>query len=222
MSKKRNKTKEQQRIKAQQTAQAEAAKKSSSFTKVSLVVLVVAMIISAVLFLNTSRHATDEELSALKSDETVQAHSINNNAICLEAQNAKAGVIFYPGERIQVESYAPLMHELASRGITCVLEPMPFNIASFRKSAADDVQEALPNIKNWYMAGHSLGGSVATDYANKHADAYNGIILLSPNKQVNSTLPILDIDYDLEDQTTQNATVVKQIEAFISETATSK
>lgn len=221
MSRKRNKSKAQERTKAQQTAQAAEAKKSTvSFMAITYAVLAVVLIGGALFLLNSGRNATDEELEALKPSETVQVHSINNNAICFEAQDAKAGVIFYPGERTQAEAYAPLLHELASKGITCVLEPMPFNIPLLRADAANGVQEALPNITNWYMAGHSIGGSVAIDYANDHADAFAGVITLGSvesTKETKDSLRALSMVFEMDNQMAQKAEIAKQVDAFVSE-----
>lgn len=164
--------------KAIKAAQAAEAKRRRFRVLDVLLILVLLVLFCGVVYVNMYSKATDEALDALKGDDTVQVHSINGNAICFEAANPKAGIIFYPGAKVQAEAYAPLLHQLAAKGYTCVLEPMPFNIAMLKKNAADGVQEALPDIKNWYMAGHSMGGFVAANYADDHEDAFQGIILL--------------------------------------------
>jgi pimeloyl-ACP methyl ester carboxylesterase len=45
-------------------------------------------------------------------------------------------------------------------------------------SAADEVMQAYPDIRIWYMSGHSLGGAMAGRYAGRHADRIRGLILM--------------------------------------------
>jgi len=41
------------------------------------------------------------------------------------------GLIIYPGGRVDPRSYAPLAHDIASRGYMTVIVPMPLNLAVF-------------------------------------------------------------------------------------------
>lgn len=56
------------------------------------------------------------------------------------------------------------MESLAQKGILCVLVRMPFNLAVFDVNAADGIREMFPEITDWYIGGHSLGGSMAAAY----------------------------------------------------------
>lgn len=94
------------------------------------------------------------------------------------AKDALAGVIFYPGGKVEARAYAPLMAELALRGITSVLVEMPCNLAVLDMNAADGIPDEFPDIENWYMVGHSLGGSMAASYVAGHKDEMSGLILL--------------------------------------------
>jgi len=73
----------------------------------------------------------------------------------------------------------PLLEKIKqSAGITCILVKMPFNLAIFDANAANNIIGQFPEIKNWYIAGHSMGGAMASDYASKHQDKIKGLILL--------------------------------------------
>ena len=66
---------------------------------------------------------------------------------------------------------------------------MPLNLAVLNPNAALKIIENYPDIKNWYVGGHSLGGSMAASFASSHPDKIKGLILLasySTNK-LNST-----------------------------------
>lgn len=45
--------------------------------------------------------------------------------------------------------------------------------------AADGIADSYPEIEQWYMAGHSLGGSMAASYVGAHAEIFDGLILLA-------------------------------------------
>lgn len=88
------------------------------------------------------------------------------------------GLIFYPGGKVEALAYMPLMMQFAEHGLTCVLIEMPLNLAVFDVNAADEVFEQLPNIEEWYLAGHSLGGAMASSYIEKNYNQFEGLILL--------------------------------------------
>ena len=89
-----------------------------------------------------------------------------------------AGLIFYPGGKVEHTAYTPLMEALASEGILCVLVEMPFRLAVLDMNAAKGVPEAFPEVERWYMGGHSLGGSMAASYLASHTEDFAGLILL--------------------------------------------
>ena len=117
-------------------------------------------------------------------------------------KEAFAGLIFYPGGKVAVEAYAPLMKSLAEEGITCVLLEMPLNLAVLDSNAAEGIDEILPNVERWYVGGHSLGGAMAASYAAEHVEEVEGLILLaaySTKDLTNSGLDVISI-YGSEDQ----------------------
>ena len=88
------------------------------------------------------------------------------------------GIVFYPGAKVEAEAYLPLLDRIRQTGVTCVLVHMPFNMAIFDPGAAQDVFPLFPQIEHWYVAGHSMGGAMASDFASKHPDEVDGLILL--------------------------------------------
>ena len=98
--------------------------------------------------------------------------------IVFEPEGATKGLIFYPGGKVEYTAYIPLMQVCAEEGILCVLVEMPFNLAVLDVNAADGIQKEYPEIENWYIGGHSLGGSMAATYIADNTDDYEGLILL--------------------------------------------
>ena len=109
---------------------------------------------------------------------SVSKQTLENNTIIYSPENPTTGLIFYPGGKVEHTAYAPLMEACASEGILCVLIEMPFHLAVFDINAADGIQEQYPNIENWYIGGHSLGGSMAASYLADNIEDYTGLILL--------------------------------------------
>ncbi len=87
------------------------------------------------------------------------------------------GLIIYPGARVTARAYAPTAHAAADAGYLAVIVPMPSNMAIFAPSRADEVIAAHPEIKHWAIAGHSLGGSMAAQYAHADPAKVQGLIL---------------------------------------------
>jgi hypothetical protein len=107
-------------------------------------------------------------------------------------------LIFYPGGKVEAIAYIPLLEQIANRGITCILVEMPFNLAVFNINAADSVYAQYPEIEKWYIAGHSLGGAMASSYMADNSEKVNGLILLGAYPVNDAVVPTLAI-YGSED-----------------------
>lgn len=87
-------------------------------------------------------------------------------------------IIFYPGAKVEAEAYLPLLDQIRQTGVTCMLVHMPFRMAIFDADAAEEVIVRFPEIQHWYIAGHSMGGAMASKFASDHPDLVDGLILM--------------------------------------------
>lgn len=87
------------------------------------------------------------------------------------------GFIFYPGGRVDERAYAPAAHAIAAAGYLVVVPAMPLHLAVFAPERAAEIQAAFPQVKKWVLGGHSLGGSMAAQYAYEHPDRVQGLVL---------------------------------------------
>ena len=94
-------------------------------------------------------------------------------------EDPQAGLIFYPGGKVEYTAYVPLMADLAQEGFLCVLVKMPLNLAVLNVNAAAGIPETYPQIEGWFIAGHSLGGAMAASYAAGHTEQLDGLVLLA-------------------------------------------
>ena len=146
-------------------------------------------------------HADETALEAM-SDQTdgIQIEQ-DRNVIWFIPEKPTTGLIFYPGGKVEHSAYAPLLRACAEQGILCALVQMPGNLAVLDANAADGLQQVHPEITAWYIAGHSLGGAMAANYAATHYEDYDGLILLAAysTKDLNRTnLRVLSV-YGSED-----------------------
>lgn len=133
-------------------------------------------------------HADETALAAMayQAADQIQIEQ-DGDVTWFVPEEPSAGLVFYPGGKVEHTAYAPLLRACAERGILCALIRMPCNLAVFNVNGADGVQEQFPDLEHWYIAGHSLGGAMAASYASSHADELDGLILLAAYSTKNLT-----------------------------------
>lgn len=124
-----------------------------------------------------ARSPMPEALSSLETDEYVSIALDPWITFIPVAEAPSTGLIFYPGGLVEAEAYAPAARAIAKAGYLVVITPMPFNLAVLDSSAAADVITAHPEIENWAIGGHSLGGSMGASFADKNPDQISGLAL---------------------------------------------
>lgn len=145
-------------------------------------VILVLAIAGCAWYVSDFYHADEEALAAVADEDGtadgVTVRELADGSIVFDAGEPRAGLIFYPGGKVEPEAYAPLLIRLAQQGTTCVLVKPLFNLAVLDMDAADGIAAQFPDIGTWLLAGHSLGGVAASDYLSRHKQEYAGIILL--------------------------------------------
>lgn len=111
-------------------------------------------------------------------DDAGAAISENDSSISVGDASSEYGVVLYPGAKVDAHAYVPLACKLADRGIYCVIAKMPFNLAIFNTAAADGLLADAPQVQHWWLAGHSLGGAMGSQYVSKNAQKFEGIAFL--------------------------------------------
>lgn len=145
-------------------------------TLISIFTLIIVSVVGFLIWASDYYHAEDVAVATMQSDSSIKV--IDNLTIVSPGSQRDTGIIFYPGAKVEAIAYLPLLEKLKGEGYTCVLVKMPFNMAIFDVNAADKIFNKLPYIKHWYISGHSMGGAMASDYASKHQDKVEGLILM--------------------------------------------
>ena len=154
-------------------------KKTRLWWRVALGVAVffIALVAGFVIWGDTPAKPMPEALAALQSDGRVTVQTDRWLTFQPLVATPVTGFIFYPGGRVDSRAYAPEAHAIAAQGILVVIVPMPLNLAVFDPNAAAAVIAAYPEIRHWVVGGHSLGGSMAANYAHSHQDQVAGLVL---------------------------------------------
>ena len=148
------------------------------------------------LYLSDYRSADADAIAAFTHPEGfVEAVTEADNRIVFTPyEGTDTAVIFYPGAKVRYDAYSVIAEKLAENGIMCILVDMPMNLAILNAEAAEDVKEAHPEIKHWYIAGHSMGGLAAGSCAAEYEDEYDGLIVIASRIKEDfsgSELPVL-------------------------------
>lgn len=103
-----------------------------------------------------------------EAEAAAEAGTIRDGVLVFEAEGAApVGLIIYPGARIRPESYAPQGQELAAMGVPVFIPALTLNLAILDQEAAIPIIEGNPEIEQWVIAGHSLGGAMAARLADR-------------------------------------------------------
>lgn len=172
-------------------------KRAGYLILIVLLSLVVFLAVAFFVYVSDYRHADETALALLDSASIRQQGNLT--ILTPDAgSDTGAGLIFYPGGKVEETAYLQLLERIRAGGVTVALVKMPYRLAVFDTKAADDVYAALPAVSRWYLGGHSLGGAMASSYVNGNESKLAGLILLGAYPINDSPIPTLCI-YGSED-----------------------
>ena len=162
------------------------------FIPTSSILLIICFVLTYLAF---NYKATDNARSYLKSDEVVRLN-INQHWYHFDYEESNdTAIIFYCGAKVDPVAYSPLCSDIAHMGVDVYIIKMPLYFPLFKINAANNlVKSGIYN--NYYLMGHSLGGTTAGLYlANSNDSSLEGIIFLAsyPNKKLNDSYKCLSI-----------------------------
>ncbi len=169
-------------------------KRSVKRVSVFFLLLIFIIGISCISYVSDYYHASEDAYEAVSNpSDGINVKEKEDTYIAFIPKEPKAGIIFYPGGKVQYEAYAPLMEKCAENGILSVVLHVPWNLAILDRNAADGYKEMFPDVKKWYIGGHSLGGVVAAMYAKAHEGEYGGLIFLASYPSVDLSKTDIDV-----------------------------
>lgn len=145
---------------------------------ITLIIVIILAIAAFVVWANTPPAPMPAALQALQSDTQVTVETDPWITFVPDGAPATTGFIFYPGGRVDAQSYAPPLRQIAEMGFLVIVVPMPLNLAFLGQNNADAVIDAYGDqIEHWAIGGHSLGGAMAARFAHDHPDTIEALVL---------------------------------------------
>ena len=146
-----------------------------------LIIVAIGLAVLAVAFVAYSRLATaapeQQALDALVTDGVVEVQTGEWYVYAPATTTPQTGLVFYPGGYVDPRAYAPAARDIAAAGYLVVVPTMPLNLAIFGVNEAAGIIEAFPEIEQWAVGGHSLGGAMAAQFAADHLATVDGLVL---------------------------------------------
>ena len=141
----------------------------------ALAVVIGTVVIGFLIWALNPLEASPEALAALESDANVTVTEGNYVTFMPANSQPTQAFVFYPGGRVDHRAYAVPLRKIAEQGVLVILLPVRLNLAFFEIDAADKAIPDFPEIRDWVVGGHSLGGVAASLYA-KENDDLDGIV----------------------------------------------
>ena len=158
----------------------------------SPIILIGISIIYFIFWTNSYYKATDETLAVFQSDTNITIES-GKYITFTPKVTTDTGFIFYPGGKVEEEAYATFCKRIAKEGYKVVIVPMPLKLAVLGGNRANNVIGDYPEIKNWAIGGHSLGGVMAANFAYKNPSSIKALILYASYPQDSNNMSTQDI-----------------------------
>ncbi|HEO3027853.1 TPA: alpha/beta hydrolase [Streptococcus agalactiae] len=145
-------------------------KRHSIFLWLTTSILAILMAVGMTIYFNTY------QASPLARRIAKTATNHKNYLLFRSKGMVKANIIFYQGALVEEEAYSQLARDLADKGYNTYILKTPLNLPVLSPHKAKTIinQNHLTNV---YLAGHSLGGVVASQ--NAKVAPVRGLILLA-------------------------------------------
>jgi len=141
------------------------------------VIIILILCILCIWYVNDYYRSDVSVENYLQGSDTVTVTEIEDGLL-LDGAGTDVALIFYPGAKVEYTAYVPLFFELAEQGVDCFLLEMPCNLAILGQNKAEKIIEEY-DYKQWYLAGHSLGGAMAATFASANPEELSTLILLA-------------------------------------------
>ncbi|MEH6780107.1 MAG: alpha/beta hydrolase [Rhodoglobus sp.] len=135
---------------------------------VSLAALVLAGVVGILMWANVGvMQAEQPALESVRTNPSVHITENQNSFILTPTAEASGeGLVFIPGAKVSADAYLyKLSGAVAESGLTVVVTKPILNLAFFDQRGLDTFTNAVPDIDEWFVGGHSLGGVRACQYA---------------------------------------------------------
>ncbi len=156
---------------------------NNSIVKLCLISVFILLILLVLIFgrkhyFNASTITLNNSSKINKVEYVDQKNSFN-----IEPKNkvkVTFGLIFYPGAFVDSKAYAPKLDTISNKvHLNIYIIKPPLRLANLNINLANNIIYNNPNIKHWFIGGHSMGGGAACTYSYNNPNKIEGLILLA-------------------------------------------
>ena len=140
----------------------------------------------ALIWLGRSLRIADDEESSLRSDQAVTVRRDDAVLAFLPATApARTALIFICGSDVAAEGYTALLQPVAKAGYPVFVVRLPYRRAFLHIhqpivfDRARHVIAVHPDITNWVLSGHSLGGALSVLFTQVEPAKVAGLVLIA-------------------------------------------
>jgi pimeloyl-ACP methyl ester carboxylesterase len=110
--------------------------------------------------------AEPEPLASVRENPAITIEDAEQGIVLAPADSeSDLGLVFVPGAKVDPWAYAAILQGLAEDGVTVLITRPWLNLAFFDPRGLDSFTSAAPDIDEWGVGGHSLGGVRACQLA---------------------------------------------------------
>jgi pimeloyl-ACP methyl ester carboxylesterase len=115
------------------------------------------------------------------------------------SSDSKPGLIFICGSGVSAHAYAPMLRPIAEAGYAVFVVKLPFRFAPLESQKQTAVDRAIsvlgshPEISQWVISGHSLGGALACRAVQSDPKAFSALVLVGTTHPKHDDLSSLSL-----------------------------
>lgn len=143
--------------------------------------IVVLGLVAALAWLNPFTYQPGAAAEAAQGTTGTASSSTTEDATTITLApegKAGAGLVFYPGARVDARAYQDILRPLANAGYLVVILKVPLGISLLHPGQARGAMDRHPGITTWAVGGHSLGGVSASAFAQSNPEV-SGLLLFA-------------------------------------------
>lgn len=141
----------------------------------SIGALIVVAVVGFLLWANIGVMAAEPDaLAAVRADEDVTVTDAGGGWVLAPSSgDSDTGLVFIPGAKVDPLAYAATLVGVVEDGATVVITKPTLNLAFFDFRPLSDFTDLAPEVDDWFVGGHSLGGVRACQLA----EGTDGLVL---------------------------------------------
>lgn len=132
----------------------------------TLLGLLIVALSAFLLWANDTYAVTPDGFDSVQEDPRLSVDDQGDAVVMGPAEGGDGGgLVFFAGAKVEPQAYAPTFQELTAEGTTVVIIKPFLNLAILERRPWEDFTALAPDIENWSVGGHSMGGVRACTYA---------------------------------------------------------